>query len=190
MAGIDRPEIPPFGVDLGLNQSGVSVGRLKTVAGGNTVAKKQDVLWRGGGANQGPRSLVSAIIRRGGKDVNVAGNRERVRDAINAGLDGAVVLEVAADLGRDHLDAGSVASPNRETEGMRDGSDAVSDWAILNALINAVGGATWVSLHHGGGVGIGYSYRYVVGYAPGSRRASDCDASGTDGESTLATTRS
>jgi urocanate hydratase len=60
-------------------------------------------------------------------------------------------------IGRDHLDAGSVASPNRETEGMMDGTDAVSDWAILNALINAVGGATWVSFHHGGGVGIGYS---------------------------------
>ncbi|MBN1562467.1 MAG: urocanate hydratase, partial [Anaerolineae bacterium] len=67
--------------------------------------------------------------------------------------------EVSAPIviGRDHLDAGSVASPNRETEGMRDGTDAVSDWAILNALINAVGGATWVSFHHGGGVGIGYS---------------------------------
>ena len=60
-------------------------------------------------------------------------------------------------IGRDHLDSGSVASPNRETEDMRDGTDAVSDWAILNALINAVGGATWVSFHHGGGVGIGYS---------------------------------
>ena len=60
-------------------------------------------------------------------------------------------------IGRDHLDAGSVASPNRETEGMRDGTDAVSDWPILNALINAVGGATWVSFHDGGGVGIGYS---------------------------------
>lgn len=60
-------------------------------------------------------------------------------------------------IGRDHLDSGSVASPNRETEGMLDGSDAIADWAILNALINAVGGATWVSLHHGGGVGIGYS---------------------------------
>ena len=60
-------------------------------------------------------------------------------------------------IGRDHLDSGSVASPNRETEGMRDGSDAISDWAILNALVNAVGGATWVSFHHGGGVGIGYS---------------------------------
>ncbi len=60
-------------------------------------------------------------------------------------------------LGRDHLDCGSVASPNRETEGMRDGSDAIADWPILNALANAVCGATWVSVHHGGGVGIGYS---------------------------------
>ncbi|MGH2592582.1 MAG: urocanate hydratase, partial [Anaerolineae bacterium] len=67
--------------------------------------------------------------------------------------------EVSAPIviGRDHLDAGSVASPRRETEAMRDGSDAISDWPILNALINAVGGATWVSFHHGGGVGIGYS---------------------------------
>jgi urocanate hydratase len=60
-------------------------------------------------------------------------------------------------IGRDHLDAGSVASPNRETESMRDGSDAVSDWALLNALLNCASGATWVSLHHGGGVGMGYS---------------------------------
>jgi urocanate hydratase len=60
-------------------------------------------------------------------------------------------------IGRDHLDSGSVASPNRETEGMRDGSDAIADWPLLNAMLNAVGGATWVSIHHGGGVGIGYS---------------------------------
>jgi urocanate hydratase len=60
-------------------------------------------------------------------------------------------------IGRDHLDTGSVASPNRETEGMRDGSDAIADWPILNALLNASAGATWVSVHHGGGVGIGYS---------------------------------
>ncbi len=60
-------------------------------------------------------------------------------------------------IGRDHLDAGSVASPHRETEGMRDGSDTVADWPILNALLNAVSGATWVSVHHGGGVGMGYS---------------------------------
>jgi urocanate hydratase len=67
--------------------------------------------------------------------------------------------EVSAPIviGRDHLDAGSVASPNRETEAMRDGSDAVSDWPMLNALLNCASGATWVSLHHGGGVGIGYS---------------------------------
>ena len=67
--------------------------------------------------------------------------------------------EVSAPIviGRDHLDAGSVASPNRETEAMKDGSDAISDWPILNALLNAVGGATWVSFHHGGGVGMGYS---------------------------------
>jgi urocanate hydratase len=67
------------------------------------------------------------------------------------------ILKAPIVIGRDHLDSGSVASPNRETEGMRDGSDAISDWPILNALINAVGGATWVSFHHGGGVGIGFS---------------------------------
>ncbi len=60
-------------------------------------------------------------------------------------------------IGRDHLDTGSVASPNRETEGMLDGSDAVADWPVLNALVNTAGGASWVSLHHGGGVGMGYS---------------------------------
>ena len=66
-------------------------------------------------------------------------------------------LKAPIVIGRDHLDAGSVASPNRETEGMRDGSDAIADWPILNALVNASAGATWVSVHHGGGVGIGYS---------------------------------
>ena len=66
-------------------------------------------------------------------------------------------LKAPIVIGRDHLDAGSVASPNRETESMRDGSDAVSDWPLLNALLNTAGGATWVSLHHGGGVGMGYS---------------------------------
>lgn len=66
-------------------------------------------------------------------------------------------LKAPIVIGRDHLDAGSVASPNRETEAMLDGTDAVSDWPILNAMINAIGGATWVSFHHGGGVGMGYS---------------------------------
>jgi urocanate hydratase len=60
-------------------------------------------------------------------------------------------------IGRDHLDSGSVASPNRETEAMKDGSDAIADWPILNAMLNTAAGASWVSLHHGGGVGIGYS---------------------------------
>ena len=66
-------------------------------------------------------------------------------------------LKAPIVIGRDHLDSGSVASPNRETEGMMDGTDAVSDWPLLNAMLNAVGGATWVSFHHGGGVGIGFS---------------------------------
>ena len=66
-------------------------------------------------------------------------------------------LSAPVVIGRDHLDSGSVASPNRETESMRDGSDAVSDWPLLNALLNCASGATWVSLHHGGGVGMGYS---------------------------------
>ena len=77
-------------------------------------------------------------------------------------------------IGRDHLDTGSVASPNRETEGMRDGSDAIADWPILNALLNASAGATWVSVHHGGGVGIGYSiHAGMVIVADGTREADD-----------------
>jgi urocanate hydratase len=76
-------------------------------------------------------------------------------------------------IGRDHLDSGSVASPNRETERMRDGSDAVSDWPLLNALLNTAGGATWVSLHHGGGVGMGYSqHSGVVIVCDGTEAAS------------------
>jgi urocanate hydratase len=77
-------------------------------------------------------------------------------------------------IGRDHLDSGSVASPNRETEAMMDGSDAVSDWPLLNALLNTASGATWVSLHHGGGVGMGYSqHAGVVIVADGSAAADD-----------------
>ena len=76
--------------------------------------------------------------------------------------------------GRDHLDTGSVASPNRETENMRDGSDAIADWPILNALLNASAGATWVSVHHGGGVGIGYSlHAGMVIVADGSKEADE-----------------
>ncbi len=86
------------------------------------------------------------------------GYGERVKAGLafnEAVADGRIKAPIV--IGRDHLDSGSVASPNRETEAMQDGSDAISDWPILNALINAVGGATWVSFHHGGGVGIGYS---------------------------------
>jgi urocanate hydratase len=83
------------------------------------------------------------------------GDRDRIGLAFNEmvarGEIGPVVI------GRDHLDSGSVASPNRETEAMRDGSDAVSDWPLLNALLNCASGATWVSIHHGGGVGLGFS---------------------------------
>ncbi|SKB42582.1 urocanate hydratase [Luteibacter sp. 22Crub2.1] len=81
-------------------------------------------------------------------------------------------LKAPIVIGRDHLDSGSVASPNRETEAMRDGSDAVSDWPLLNAMLNVAGGATWVSLHHGGGVGMGYSqHSGVVIVADGSEAA-------------------
>jgi urocanate hydratase len=81
-------------------------------------------------------------------------------------------LKAPIVIGRDHLDTGSVASPNRETEGMRDGSDAVSDWPLLNALLNTAGGATWVSFHHGGGVGMGFSqHAGVVIVADGSAAA-------------------
>ncbi|MBU6079951.1 MULTISPECIES: urocanate hydratase [Allobacillus] len=81
-------------------------------------------------------------------------------------------LKAPIVIGRDHLDSGSVASPNRETESMKDGSDAVADWPILNALINSVGGATWVSVHHGGGVGMGYSlHAGMVIVADGTKEA-------------------
>ena len=81
-------------------------------------------------------------------------------------------LKAPVVIGRDHLDAGSVASPWRETEGMRDGSDAVADWPILNALLNTASGASWVSVHHGGGVGIGNSiHAGVVIVADGSAEA-------------------
>lgn len=86
----------------------------------------------------------------------------------NGELKGPIVI------GRDHLDSGSVASPRRETEGMKDGSDAVSDWPILNALLNCASGATWVSFHHGGGVGMGYSqHAGVVIVADGTQRAQE-----------------
>ena len=84
------------------------------------------------------------------------GERARAGLAFN-GLVARGEVSAPIVIGRDHLDAGSVASPNRETEAMADGSDAVADWPLLNALVNTAAGATWVSIHHGGGVGIGYS---------------------------------
>jgi len=84
------------------------------------------------------------------------------------------VVKAPIVIGRDHLDAGSVASPTRETEGMRDGSDAIADWPVLNALLNTSAGATWVSVHHGGGVGIGYSlHAGMVTVADGTREADE-----------------
>jgi urocanate hydratase len=81
-------------------------------------------------------------------------------------------VEAPLVIGRDHLDSGSVASPNRETEGMQDGSDAIADWPLLNAMLNTACGASWVSLHHGGGVGIGYSiHAGMVCVADGTEQA-------------------
>jgi len=101
------------------------------------------------------------------------GERARFGLAINELVRrGAVKAPIV--IGRDHLDAGSVASPNRETEGMLDGSDAIADWPVLNALLNAASGATWVSVHHGGGVGIGYSlHAGMVIVADGTREADE-----------------
>jgi urocanate hydratase len=84
------------------------------------------------------------------------GQRARVGLAFNE-MVATGELTAPVVIGRDHLDSGSVASPNRETEGMKDGTDAVADWPLLNALLNCASGATWVSIHHGGGVGIGFS---------------------------------
>ena len=99
------------------------------------------------------------------------GERHRLAMAFNE-MVASGELKAPIVIGRDHLDSGSVASPNRETESMLDGSDAVSDWPLLNALLNTASGATWVSIHHGGGVGMGYSqHSGVVIVADGSKQA-------------------
>jgi urocanate hydratase len=101
------------------------------------------------------------------------GERERFGKIIND-MVAKGELKAPVVIGRDHLDSGSVASPNRETEAMKDGSDAIADWPILNALINSVGGASWVSVHHGGGVGMGYSlHAGMVIVADGSKDAEE-----------------
>lgn len=100
-----------------------------------------------------------------------AGERAKAGEAFNHMVANGE-LKAPIVIGRDHLDSGSVASPNRETESMRDGSDAVSDWPILNALLNTASGATWVSIHHGGGVGMGFSqHSGVVIVADGTKEA-------------------
>jgi urocanate hydratase len=99
------------------------------------------------------------------------GERAEFGLAMNA-LVRAGELKAPIVIGRDHLDAGSVASPFRETEGMRDGSDAIADWPLLNALVNTAAGASWVSIHNGGGVGIGYSqHAGMVVVADGSHES-------------------
>jgi urocanate hydratase len=99
------------------------------------------------------------------------GERAAVGEVFN-GLVKSGKVSAPIVIGRDHLDSGSVASPYRETEGMRDGSDAIADWPILNALLNTASGASWVSFHHGGGVGIGYSlHAGMVVVADGSTDA-------------------
>lgn len=102
------------------------------------------------------------------------GERDKAGLAFNQAVRSGL-LKAPIIIGRDHLDCGSVASPNRETESMRDGSDAIADWPILNALVNTACGASWVSLHHGGGVGIGYSlHAGMVVVADGTDRAERC----------------
>jgi urocanate hydratase len=111
------------------------------------------------------QGLPSRICWLGYGERHLAG--QAFNDLVGSGAVSAPVV-----IGRDHLDAGSVASPERETEGMRDGTDAVADWPILNALLNTASGATWVSVHHGGGVGIGKSiHAGVVVVADGSAPA-------------------
>lgn len=101
------------------------------------------------------------------------GDRARFGERINH-LVAKGVVKAPVVIGRDHLDCGSVASPNRETEGMRDGSDAIADWPILNAMLNTASGASWVSFHHGGGVGIGYSlHAGQVTVAEGTREGGE-----------------
>ncbi len=103
------------------------------------------------------------------------GDRHRVGLAFNE-MVAHGELKAPIVIGRDHMDSGSVASPMRETEGMLDGSDAVSDWPILNALLNSACGATWVSFHHGGGVGMGYSQHSGIALvADGTADASEND---------------
>jgi len=158
--------------------------RRRAVPLGGAVRRSRGYLphrCQGEGADAG-RQAPSQLARYGpsadqvpgiaGADLLVGlGDRHRLGLAFND-MVASGELEAPIVIGRDHLDSGSVASPNRETEAMRDGSDAVSDWPLLNALLNCASGATWVSLHHGGGVGIGYSqHAGMVIVADGTKEA-------------------
>ena len=113
------------------------------------------------------QGLPARICWLGQGERNIAG--EVFNDLVRDGKVSAPIV-----IGRDHLDCGSVASPNRETESMKDGSDAISDWALLNAMVNVASGASWVSFHHGGGVGIGFSqHAGQVIVADGTKEAAD-----------------
>ena len=184
-AGVaDAFEIPGF--VPGLHPAAVLRGQ-RTVPLGRAVGRSgRHSRHRSRGARDVPQRRARSCrwIRLAGERVQFQGLPARIcwlgyGDRARFGLrinqlvrDGAIKAPIV--IGRDHLDTGSVASPNRETEGMRDGSDAIADWPILNALLNASAGATWVSVHHGGGVGIGYSiHAGMVIVADGTREADE-----------------
>ena len=142
-------------------QGPVPLGRAERRPGGHPAHGSGDPRAlprrrRCGAGSRWPRSTCrSRACRRGSAGSATASGRRRAWRSTSWSRTGEVAAPIV--IGRDHLDAGSVASPNRETEAMRDGSDAIADWPLLNALVNTAAGATWVTIHHGGGVGIGYS---------------------------------
>ena len=166
-------------------------GRCSARARGRSAGPRSRAIRRHRGHRSRSRSRCSPTTRRSCRWIRLArervafqglparicwlgyGERARFGLAIND-LVRRGVVKAPIVIGRDHLDTGSVASPNRETEGMRDGSDAIADWPVLNALLNTSAGATWVSVHHGGGVGIGYSlHAGMVIVADGTREADE-----------------
>ena len=166
-------------------------GRCSAKARGRSAGRRCRAIPKTSASPIAPRSRCSPTTSRcaGGSGWPASGSRSRACRRASAGSATASArgsacastswcaparVKAPIVIGRDHLDTGSVASPNRETEGMRDGSDAIADWPILNALLNASAGATWVSVHHGGGVGIGYSlHAGMVIVADGSAEADE-----------------
>ena len=155
-----RARLHPAAVLRG--QGPVPLGRALGRSGGHARDRRRrarDVPGRRGARTAGSAWRASGSSSRACPRASAGSATASARRWAGSSTSSCAAGEVKAPIviGRDHLDAGSVASPNRETEAMNDGSDAVADWPILNALLNAVAGATWVSVHHGGGVGIGYS---------------------------------